>query len=116
MCTPSILIAKLRSTVCAGIHIAQSETAHARGICLRLADRHRHSLAPSSAAQKAARMHELAGGTVARHREGVAASARYQTAIDLRQLSAHIVDLAKSSNGCVAGLQAGFFGEDNVVY
>ena len=31
MCgTPSILIAKLRSTVCAGIHTAQ--TAHARGM------------------------------------------------------------------------------------
>eukprot|EP00964_Phaeocystis_antarctica_P015843 scaffold8765_cov94-Phaeocystis_antarctica.AAC.1 len=107
--------AGLRSTVCAGIHTAQSETAHARGMlycclyrsCLRLAHRHRHILSHRAAPLKAARMHELAGGTVARHRAGVAASARYQNAIDLRQRSAHIVDLAKSSNGCVAGLQAG---------
>ena len=65
-----------------------------------------HELSHRAAPLKAARMHELARGTVARHRAGVAASARYQNAIDLRQRS-DIVDLAKSSNACVAGLQAG---------
>ena len=56
-------------------------------------------------------MHELARGTVARHRAGVAASARYQNAIDLRQRSAYIEISRRAQTPARCRIAVGGFGE-----